>query len=212
MARRLPSVWLAAVRISVDCGLKRGGRSSQTPIRQISRVTAPMARTTLLAATAGGVAKRTRCARAGLRRGVRTRIAEGQGAGFHARGYAIGRCEDMSEIAVEIWSILAGLLLVGYAVWRLLVLRQIRQRLPALLAGGAQVIDVRSPAEFAAGHAAGSQNIPLFEIATKAKHLDRARRVVVCCASGARSARARHWLLSHGFRDVFNAGSWRNLP
>jgi rhodanese-related sulfurtransferase len=39
-----------------------------------------------------------------------------------------------------------------------------RLRIPALLQEGAQIVDVRSPAEFAAGHASGSRNIPLGEL------------------------------------------------
>jgi len=118
----------------------------------------------------------------------------------------------MSDLGENLGPVLAVLLLVGYFGWRLFFSWRARQRLPLLLAGGAHVIDVRSPMEFAAGHAACSQNIPLSDIAVKAKDLDRARCVVVCCASGARSGQARRWLLSNGFRDVFNAGSWRNLP
>lgn len=103
-------------------------------------------------------------------------------------------------------------LLVCYFGWRLVQARRTRRLLPRLLAGGAQVIDVRSRAEFAAGHAAGSLNIPLSEIASRSTDLDRARAVVVCCASGVRSGLASRWLQANGFRPVLNAGSWRNLP
>ena len=41
--------------------------------------------------------------------------------------------------------------------------------------------------------------------------LEQARPVVVCCASGTRSAMAKSMLERAGFRSVHNAGSWRAL-
>ncbi|MFI4891088.1 MAG: rhodanese-like domain-containing protein [Steroidobacterales bacterium] len=110
---------------------------------------------------------------------------------------------------------------VSYAVLGLLaalVLRRVlgaasaRRRIPGLLREGAVIIDVRSPGEFSAGHAAGSRNIPLDDLERSAKDLDPKRWIIVCCASGTRSGMARRWLLSHGFPHVLNGGSWRNLP
>lgn len=86
-----------------------------------------------------------------------------------------------------------------------------RRRLPALLKEGAQVVDVRSPQEFFAGHAPGSVNIPLQDIEQGARELDRDKWVVVCCASGTRSAMAGRKLRRMGFGRVLNAGSWRTL-
>ena len=37
------------------------------------------------------------------------------------------------------------------------------------------------------------------------------RPVIVCCASGTRSAMAAHRLRRLGFKQVVNAGSWRSL-
>ena len=101
---------------------------------------------------------------------------------------------------------------VALIVWRILSGVLVRRRLPALLQQGAQVVDVRSPAEFASGHAPGSINIPLPEIGPRATELDRSRTVIVCCASGTRSAIARLKLRHQGFDRVVNAGSWLNLP
>ncbi len=95
--------------------------------------------------------------------------------------------------------------------WRVLSSILVRHRLPGLLKDGAQVVDVRNPAEFAGGHAPGSVNIPLPEIGTRAGELDKGRRVIVCCASGTRSAMAAHRLRRIGFARVLNAGSWRAL-
>lgn len=106
--------------------------------------------------------------------------------------------------------ILPGLL-IGFVAWRVLSPQLVRRRLPALLAQGAQVVDVRSAAEFAAGHAPGSVNIPLPEIGQRAAELDRDRPVIVCCASGSRSAIARWRLRSKGFPQVVNAGPWTSM-
>jgi len=107
--------------------------------------------------------------------------------------------------------LLPGLLLV-YVAWRVLSPFLARRRIPSLLREGAQVVDVRTPVEFAAGHAPGSLNIPLQDINTGTKDLDPERWVIVCCASGTRSGIARWRLRRQGFSRVLNAGSWRNLP
>ncbi len=101
---------------------------------------------------------------------------------------------------------------IAFIAWRILSPLLVRRRLPALLEAGAQVVDVRSAGEFAAGHSPGSINIPLQEIGERARQLDPKRCVIVCCASGTRSAMARLRLRGLGFRQVVNAGPWTNLP
>ncbi len=103
-------------------------------------------------------------------------------------------------------------LVVLYFGWRIASSVRARRRIPALLAEGAQIVDVRSPQEFAGGHAPGSMNIPLQELEQKAKTLDPGRWVIVCCGSGTRSAMAARRLRGLGFSQVLNAGTWRNLP
>jgi rhodanese-related sulfurtransferase len=102
-------------------------------------------------------------------------------------------------------------LVVAYFGWRVLSVVRVRRQLPVLRAAGAQVVDVRSLAEFAGGHAAGSVNLPLNELEQRLKELDPDRPVIVCCASGTRSAMAAHRLRRNGFKRVLNAGSWRSL-
>lgn len=102
-------------------------------------------------------------------------------------------------------------LIVAFIAWRVVSPLLVRRRLPALLAQGAQVVDVRSKGEFAAGHAPGSVNIPLGEIGARARELDPSRWVIVCCASGTRSAVAKLRLRSLGFSRVVNAGPWSNV-
>jgi phage shock protein E len=101
---------------------------------------------------------------------------------------------------------------VGIVLHRLIAQLSARRRIPELLKSGAQIVDVRSPGEFAAGHASGSRNIPLDDLEREAKDLDPNRWIITCCASGTRSGMARRWLIRHGFSHVLNGGSWRNLP
>jgi len=102
-------------------------------------------------------------------------------------------------------------LVVAYFAWRILSAYRARRRVPGLRREGAQVVDVRGPGEFAGGHAEGSINIPLQELEQRVNELDPTRWVIVCCASGTRSAMARRKLRARGFERVLNAGSWRNV-
>jgi rhodanese-related sulfurtransferase len=121
------------------------------------------------------------------------------------------RAADSRRTGMVADYIVPGVVVV-FIVWRILSVILVRRRLPALLREGAQVVDVRSPTEFASGHAPGSVNIPLHEIGQRARELDPGRWVIVCCASGTRSAMARLRLRRQGFDRVLNAGSWLNLP
>ena len=83
-------------------------------------------------------------------------------------------------------------------------------QLKALAARGAQRVDVRSAGEFAMAHAPGTVNIPLDQLARRAGELDKARPVLLCCASGSRSAMGASLLKAKGFEAV-NAGSWGRM-
>ena len=73
--------------------------------------------------------------------------------------------------------------------------------------GKATVVDVRTRAEYAEGHAKGSINIPLQEIPARVEEFRKMENIVVCCASGNRSAQATAFLKQHGI-DCENGGSW----
>ena len=81
----------------------------------------------------------------------------------------------------------------------------------SLVRNGAQIIDVRTRNEFAGGHLKGSVNIPLQELPKKLNQIKKDKPVIVCCASGARSASAKSLLKSKGFPDVYNGGGWTRL-
>lgn len=79
-----------------------------------------------------------------------------------------------------------------------------------LVANGAQIVDIRTPAEFSNGHIKNSKNIPLQQLQSQIKKLDKKKPVITCCASGMRSASARGILQNHGF-EVYNGGGWSSL-
>lgn len=81
----------------------------------------------------------------------------------------------------------------------------------ALLAQGATIIDVRTPAEYVSGHIKGSQNIPLQQLSNKLPKIAKDKPIITCCASGIRSATAKSILQSNGFENVYNGGGWASL-
>ncbi|MDE2291723.1 MAG: rhodanese-like domain-containing protein [Elusimicrobia bacterium] len=101
-------------------------------------------------------------------------------------------------------------LLASFVLYRWAGGRKARRLLPGLLDRGAVIVDVRTPAEFVAGANPASVNMPLAELGARLGSLDRARPVVVCCASGTRSALAAAILKRGGFREVLDAGPWTN--
>ena len=83
----------------------------------------------------------------------------------------------------------------------------------------AVLIDVRDPAEFAAGHAVGSRSVPLASLETSRDlPKNKALPLVVVCPNGARSPRAVAMLRKLGFENAkaLSGGlqAWRaaNLP
>ncbi len=82
--------------------------------------------------------------------------------------------------------------------------------LQAALAGGAPLIDVRTPGEFASGHVPGAKNIPLDELPARMGELgDPAAEVFVICEVGGRSAQAASSLAAAGRRAVNVKGGTR---
>lgn len=75
----------------------------------------------------------------------------------------------------------------------------------ASLGSGAQIVDVREPEEWAAGHVATAVHVPL---ATVPDHLDRfsGAPTYVICRSGNRSARACEFVAAQGIDAVNVAG------
>lgn len=76
---------------------------------------------------------------------------------------------------------------------------------------GAQIIDVRTKAEYQQGHLRDSINIPLNNLSNHYSKLRKDKPIITCCASGARSAQAKNILQSNGFTEVHNGGGWMSL-
>jgi phage shock protein E len=80
-----------------------------------------------------------------------------------------------------------------------------------LVANGAMIVDVRTTAEYKAGHINGSVNIPVDAVKQKAEELKKkGKPVIACCASGMRSGMAAGILKKAGI-EAYNGGSWISL-
>ncbi|WP_439184331.1 rhodanese-like domain-containing protein [Carboxylicivirga taeanensis] len=88
-----------------------------------------------------------------------------------------------------------------------------KQEVLEALERGARIIDVRTAQEFKYGNIDGSMNIPLERLnETAIKKLKKMNApLVLCCASGMRSASAKGMLLQNGIAEVHNAGGWHKL-
>src|SRR5204862_41725 len=74
------------------------------------------------------------------------------------------------------------------------------ERVAEALAEGWQVIDVREPYEWEAGHIAGTRHVELSRLAAEASTLDRERPVIFTCRVGNRSAMATDAFRASGLR------------
>lgn len=85
----------------------------------------------------------------------------------------------------------------------------------ALQSGDAQLVDVRTPAEYKSGHLEGALLVDWSgsQFSEGISKLDKDKPVLLYCASGRRSAAARDAMEKAGFKDVKHLadgiGSWR---
>lgn len=86
-----------------------------------------------------------------------------------------------------------------------------------MISSGAVVIDVRTTDEFAEGHLPQAVNIPIEDWGTrmadveKAAGTDKAKPIVVYCASGQRAGKAKEQLGTAGYSNVVNGGGLDDL-
>ena len=107
------------------------------------------------------------------------------------------------------------ILLVAIALLVLVFRLKASSTLPAAAARehlkkGAMLVDVRTVAEYNAGHLTNAVNIPLDEIqkAFPRRVSDRSQVVLLHCRSGRRSGLAEQQLRALGYTNVFNIGSY----
>ena len=80
-----------------------------------------------------------------------------------------------------------------------------------LIAKGARLVDVRTVGEYRGGHIEGALNIPVQELTSRVAELEpKDKPIIVYCASGNRSARARGVLKGAGFTAVSDLGAIDN--
>ncbi len=78
-----------------------------------------------------------------------------------------------------------------------------------LVADGVKVVDVRTPAEYAAGHVPGAVNIPYDEIGQRSAELGPAETpLVLYCHSGRRAGIAIRTLAAKGFNRLYDLGTY----
>jgi len=86
-----------------------------------------------------------------------------------------------------------------------------------MIEAGAVVLDVRTPAEYSEAHLPAATNIPVQQFSERIAEVeklvggDKARPIVVYCASGARSAKAKAQLDAAGYTNVVNGGGYDDL-
>lgn len=67
-----------------------------------------------------------------------------------------------------------------------------------------QVIDVRTPEEYAEGHIPDAKLVPLQELESRLNELDKDEKYVIVCRSGNRSTEASGILAENGFKNIYN--------
>ena len=81
------------------------------------------------------------------------------------------------------------------------------ERVAELVAGGeVELVDVRTAAEYEAGHVAGARHVPFDELAARSQELDRSRTLVLYCRSGGRSGAATQAFSASGWEAQSMAG------
>ena len=109
--------------------------------------------------------------------------------------------------------IVVVLLLIGWSVYTSVKKHVRKTSIAKKLKLDPIILDVRTSAEYGGGHYEGALNIPVEKLEQNIKRVGKKDRpVIVYCASGSRSGRARAILKANGFADVTNAGAFANMP
>ena len=76
-----------------------------------------------------------------------------------------------------------------------------------------KILDVRTPAEYQAGHLEGAQNIDWLggRVQAESDSMDKNETYYLYCASGNRSGMAANYLKQQGFKNVYNIGGYVSI-
>lgn len=86
-----------------------------------------------------------------------------------------------------------------------------KRQVEAYINNGAVILDVRTQREWDAGHIENSVHIPLNELNKRVNEVKKLNKpLVVCCASGVRSAKAAKFLNLKNINAI-NGGGWVSL-
>lgn len=66
------------------------------------------------------------------------------------------------------------------------------------------IVDVREKEEFAEGHIAGAQLVPLSEFQSRVNELPKDKKIVLVCLSGSRSSQAAAYMAQLGYKQLYN--------
>jgi len=67
-----------------------------------------------------------------------------------------------------------------------------------------QIVDARTPGEYAGGHVPGAINIPHMSVVSRKDEIASDRQLVFICQVGQRSALACEFAAAIGFKDLYN--------
>lgn len=73
------------------------------------------------------------------------------------------------------------------------------------------LVDVRTPEEFSEGNIKGSINIPVDSIEQNLDKFKNKEQIVVFCKGGVRSKKAKNILEEHGFTNITDGHSFKNI-
>ncbi|WKC80363.1 rhodanese-like domain-containing protein [Borreliella tanukii] len=107
------------------------------------------------------------------------------------------------------------LVLLFFYIWFFIILRMKRVNLFLLekIKNGAKILDIRSPKEYSKSHYLKSINIPFNNLFAKKDKLgDFESQIIVYGKSFNKSYEAKKVLKSMGFKNVFVAGTLKDMP
>jgi hydroxyacylglutathione hydrolase len=126
---------------------------------------------------------------------------------------------DLEAVTAMLWRTgyvrFNGYLIGGMAKWQnaglpMVTLRQMTVHEVHERSDELQVVDVRAPGEWAAGHVPGAIHAFVPDLLERARDLDRSLPTAVYCDSGFRASIGASMLRANGFTDVRNIpGSWQ---